>query len=249
MRTVEGMVIRPPNEQYSGSFSPMHGPMRHNSPYSDFVAAAYEAHLKELLRLAGSGQHVKKTETDLPPLEEYEAENCVTDSFIRLLKAIERRNPKVMEIVLDYEPSSNVVRFLMILMLQRSIIDYLRKRTRGTYLSEADMAWVERMDSEMDDGRIGAIEWLVHNIEPDWHVSPPRPDMASARTDLMRLFDHAVAAGKLNEKYQRVFQGMMHGYLLGLDDEAIAKSLGLGTQDFQRLRYKLIQKLRPFAGS
>lgn len=225
----------------------MHGPMGYNSQYSDFVDSACEAHLKDLLSLALSGQFVKRTKTSLPPLEENVAKESVQDTVIRLLQAIEKRNPKVLEIILAHDPGSSVVRFLLILMLQRSIIDLLRKN--GRYVSERDLEWANRVDAELEDERLGSVEWLADQIEPNWHTRSREPDASLARHDLEMLFSRAVAAGKLNEKYQRVFRTMLDGYALGLDDDAIANNLELGKQDFQRLRYKIIQKLHPFADS
>ncbi|TPQ52870.1 hypothetical protein C2U72_00965 [Prosthecomicrobium hirschii] len=125
-------------------------------------------------------------------------------------------------------------------MLKKSAIDMLRKK--GKIVFEANL---ERLSYSVEEEGIhpgSALVSLADRTEFDLHANESKVENRFAKTDLLAIFNGAVAAGKLNPQYQRAFQLMLGG----LEDDEIARDLDIGTQAFQRMRYKIILKLQEF---
>lgn len=220
---------------------------RYNSDYANYVDAAQRAHVPKLLRFALSGWVTR--DGKLIRQSEEEAKDSVQDALVRLLSAIKNRNPTVMELVMDYAPESDNVRYMLLHMLKCSVVETLRRN--GRYVSEADIEFYGHSEGDEGDDP-GAIEWLGRQTEPPWHSLPQDAETilvqqeSTAARLLLEIRDGAVSAGEIDEIDQKVFDLMVREAKGEVTDYEAAAELRVSRKRYQNLKSEVKGKLRGF---
>jgi len=211
----------------------MEGHEGHNSRYREYVDKAVRSHLAKLQNLgmrgwtASSGSFVS--------LSEDEALECSVAAFERFMKAIDKRNQIVMELIIDNEPdSANTFRMLR-RMFKCSAYDLFRKG--GREVAEADL--IGRSDS--DDSGAAANMFEKHvNDYLQLTSGLTQNELFEVKSDLGKIVDRAIEIGRLNKTRQFI----LLAHLQGREDADIADELDLETIQVQKHLYKIRDALK-----
>lgn len=208
------------------------GPEGHNNRYRDYVDKAAEAHLAALQTFGIRGWTAKNG--TLVVISEYEAIECSVRAFERFMNAIDRRNPTVMQLVLDYEPGSKNTLRMLRYMFKLEAYDMFREG--GREIAESDL---DGSLNEEGDGAVGVFEDVVNNyLELNPQADPK--ELFEVHDALANVVLKALEMKLLNKT--RMF--ILLGYLQGWEDHDIAEEIDLEPIQVQRHLYKIREALK-----
>lgn len=237
-----------------GSAQRMHGSIRYNSSYSDYVDAVFAAHGRVLLQLALSGS-LMRGKVRVLPLSKSDAEDCVQTIFAYFLKGIENRKPDVMAAILDNPPESKNMLHMLIPILQYRAIDI--NRTKMRYRADSDLKLqpnhCHSASSTEDRGRF--VDWLVEQKQTPWHQPPINPEdtliykECAPLNRLNEILSQAISDSILTDQEQEAFRLLIQETIGEVTDQDAALKLNVSVKRYQNLRSIAKRKLQAYVSS
>lgn len=203
--------------------------------HAEYVGRAARTHLEALQTFGMRGWSTK--DGTFVSLSEAEAQDCSVGAFERLLRAIDRENEIVLQLVVDNAPDSRNVYRMLRHMFKLCAYDMFRKGGRETPESEFGGSGA---DSDTDIGASASLfEELLQNYLETNPQADPR-ELFERRKDLARITGKAIELRLLNLTRQFI----LLAHLQGREDADIAEDLGLETIQVQRHLYKIREALK-----
>jgi hypothetical protein len=233
--------------------SKMLAPTEYKSPYSRYVAAVFEAHGKELLKLALSGSFMKSKKKRIAPLSEADAKDCVQVVFAYFLNGIKDENAKVMGAIRDSRPESDDILFMLIPILQYRADDIEKRKRRNLSGAGTSRKVSSGIDRASREGELSFVERHAEKNGAPWHQLPLDPEAALIELEsgplklLADTVSQAVAACWLTQRDQEVFQLLVKETIGEITDDDAAREMGTSLKRYQNMRSELKRKLREYS--